>query len=123
MSETNEAKSLNQPRTDIILPTTHPDDVRMALEIAKGAGQTPFELALTRMVTNPDPYLVKAALASCEDLKEEYHLSILAQTYENLAAEYEKTSRIKEGMEARKMAEKLREEVKKLNQNKPQENK
>jgi|YNPBryulayer2012_1023412.scaffolds.fasta_scaffold34050_1 hypothetical protein len=113
----------NQPKIDISLPKApHPDDVRMALEIAKGAGQTPFELALRRMATNPDPFLVKAALASCEGLGEEYRLSILAQTYENLATEYEKSSRIKEGMEARQMAEKLREEVKKINQNKPQEN-
>jgi hypothetical protein len=114
----------NQPKIDMSLPKTpHPDDVRMALEIAKGAGQTPFELALTRMFNNPDPHLVNAALASCKGLGEEYHLSILAQTYEELAKNYEKAFRIKEGMEARQMANNLKEEVNRLNQNKPQENK
>jgi hypothetical protein len=113
----------HQPKIDISLPKTpHPDDVRMALEVAKGTGQTPFELALRTMVNNPDPHLVNAALASCKDLGEGYRLSILAQTYENLAEKYENASRIKEGMDARQMAERLREEVKKLNQNKPQEN-
>ena len=122
MLEPVEAKpSTNQPNT--ILRQPHPDNVKMVLEMAKNAGQTPFELALTRMFTNPDPHLVNAALASCKGLEEEYHLSILAQTYENLAEEHEKASRIKEGMEARQMAEKLRKEVNRLNQNKPQENK
>jgi hypothetical protein len=130
MLEPGEAKpSTNQPNT--ILRQPHPDDVKMVLEMAKNAGQTPFELALTRMFTNPDPHLVKDALASCEGLGEEYRLSILAQTYENLATEYEKASGIKEGIEARQKAEKLREETRRLirektrrlNQNKPQENK
>jgi chemotaxis response regulator CheB len=129
MSEPVEAKpSTNQPNT--ILRQPHPDDVKMALEMAKYADETPFEFALRRMVANPDPFIVKAALASCEGLGEEYRLSILAQTYENLATEYEKASGIKEGIEARQMAEKLREETRRLirektrrlNQNKPQEN-
>ena len=119
MAETQELqpqKSQPQslPEINSILPPPHPDDIRVAKEVAKGANQTPFKLALTRAFINPDPHLVNAALSVRSDLPLPYRLTILALTFENLAKEYEENSRIKEGMEAREKAKMLIEEARKL---------
>jgi len=115
MTEQITPKSELEELNSIISPP-HLDDIKLVDEMVKESGKTPFEIALIRMHTNPNPDLVNAALSLCDDLPPPHKALILAEAFESLAEIYERAvvkeedpESVKKRLEAREKVGKLRE--------------